>query len=233
MDGHKIQNAWAFTSKHGKAIEVHAATQFREIMPELITDKTPVCIQERLPCRIDDLWAHHYYAVDGDIVADFTGHKLHQVPADFGTGTICRAAPNKDIIRESKKFVRKIRFSGIGNIEYIRTDSGYKFVETNPRGYYWSSLATACGVNLYKIMYDHLNGGHIYPGNAHQSSRKLLWYDLDHFPDYLKFPHKRLSLFNFLVSPKMEAYANREDFRLSTRRYYSFGKQMLKDKFFT
>ncbi len=64
----------------------------------------PVCVQERVKCKIDALWAYHFYCKDGEIVASFTGRKLHQEPPDFGTGSICITESNPQIIEESRNF---------------------------------------------------------------------------------------------------------------------------------
>jgi len=229
FEDEKVTNAWTFTNKYGKAIELHDAAQFRAVLPDLLSDDTPVCAQERIHCKISDLWTHHFYSVGGEIKAQFCGHKVHQIPEDFGTGSITRAEPNLDIARESAKFLRATQFTGIGNIEYIRTDDGYKFVEINPRGYYWSSLATACGVNLYKIMYDHLGLG-IEPEWTQQTHDGLIWYDVDHLPSYLRSPNKEMSVSRFLLSRRMEAAANLREPRLAYRRYKTFWKNLMSVK---
>lgn len=222
FEDEKIHNAWAFTSKYGKAIEVHSPSELERIRCDLKDENSPVCIQERMNCQIDDLWAHHFYSRNGQLIADFTGRKLHQRPHDFGTGSICRAEMNPEIISETERFVRYIGYSGIGNIEYIQTPDGYKFVEINPRGYFWSSLATSCGVNLYRIQYDDMVGREVGKGDHSQKNNRLIWYQLNSIPDYLAYKDKRIGVFQLLFSPKMESTMNLRDWEVSWITFWRF-----------
>ncbi len=219
LDGEAVKNPWSFTRKYGKAIELHSPEEFRRIAPDLRTEATPVCAQQRIQCEIDDLWTHHFYSVEGEIQVEFTGYKLDQVPDDFGTGSICRSAPNEEISELSRRFLAETKFTGVGNIEYIRTDNGYLFVEINPRSNYWSSLATGCGINLYYAMYLHMTGEDLDPLKGRNQKNGRVWYDIGHIGHYLASKNKRISPLSFLFSRKMEAIANLGDYKIALRRY--------------
>ncbi len=107
-------------------------------------------------------------------------------------------------------------------MEYIYTPDSYKFVEINPRGFFWSSLATPCGINLYRIMYDDMVHGTVNPASCIQNDRRLIWYDLEALPDYFCYPSKCIGVFRFLTTNKMEAILSVRDIRVATARIMWF-----------
>jgi len=211
-EGEEIVQVSAFLQRYGKAVEAGSARELVMTLPGIVMEGFAVCVQERINCRIADLWTHNFYCDDGgEILAGFNGRKLHQQPADFGICTVGMAAQNPGVVEESKKFLQHVGYRGLGSMEYIKTGDGYKFVEINPRGEFWNGLAATCNVNLYKLAYDHLCGRPISPDDYRQSAVPKIWYDLSKFHKFVRYRERDITMSRFILVPKMEAIANFKD----------------------
>ena len=113
-------------------------------------------IQELIPGGEDQL---HSVATLFDenmkLIAVFTGQKLHQYPPNFGSGSLVRSTRDDAIARAGVSFLRNLGFKGLGMAEYKvdPRDGKPKFLEINPRTWYWHSLSQACGVDLPYLYY--------------------------------------------------------------------------------
>lgn len=222
-----IEQVLSFPDKYGKAIKIKSSDELLKLLPQVSDEGFSVCVQQQINCKIDNLFSHKFYCgANGEILASFTGRKLHQEPPDFGTGVIAKAEINPDIVEESKKFLKKIAYRGIGSIEYIKTTEDYKFIEINPRAYFWQSLSTASGVNLYQLMYEHLTGESVDLEKYVQRSNQILWYDAGRLRSFIGFRNKTISLTKFLLSPKMEAVINLNDPKVSIIRIIKIAKRV-------
>jgi D-aspartate ligase len=223
-DSGKISKFEEFPKTFGtKALRAENFEDLEDAYKKTLEMKIDVCIQEEIPGDADRLYCLHLYADRrSEMKGIFTGRKLRQQPADFGTGTFTEgiAAP-REIVEYGRRFVESIGFFGIGNIEFKLDprDGVFKFLEINPRGYYWFHLGTACGVNFPYIAYLDLTGKEA--GLHRQGNCRKKWIDLqtDFMEYYLVYRKDRnspfyISFWKWLFSlkgVKVEAVLNLRD----------------------
>lgn len=169
---------------------------------------------------------HNIYAVDGNILVDFTAEKVRTAPTEF---SIPRVVVSKDLseIREySQKLIKAINFSGYACIEYKKDDrdNQYKFMEINGRFNRSSLLSVKCGINFPMIMYRHMVYG-IQP-KQEDFKKDVYWIDLtqDIFKT-IKFKSeegfKIKELIRPYLKPKVFAILNYRDLRPFIKRLTS------------
>jgi predicted ATP-grasp superfamily ATP-dependent carboligase len=131
--------------------------QFRQVR----ADDFRVVVQEEIPGADDTLYTVGIYADrKSELLGTFTGRKLHQFPPDFGLCTYGESLDEPLLVDLGARLVKAFGFHGIAQVEFKldARDGLYKLMEINPRGWQWSYLATACGVNLPYLAYCDLNG---------------------------------------------------------------------------
>ena len=127
----------------------------KDIMPLLGSCDFLVSTQIMGPDK--QLYSYGSLAVEGNVIAEYTGRKLTQ---QFGVAGI---AESIDLIEEiqhySKKLLKRSKFSGISQIEFKRDvhDGKYYLMEINPRIWLWAQTATESGVNLPLAYYYYLS----------------------------------------------------------------------------
>jgi hypothetical protein len=105
-----------------------------------------------------------FYATErGEIISIFTGRKLRSHPAGVGSTAICIAAPEEAEYLESvtRQFVKKVKFLGIGSIEFKRDSRDGRYLVVEPtvgRTDWQEEIATLCGENIPFIAYQHACG---------------------------------------------------------------------------
>ena len=108
-------------------------------------------ISEVIPGGDDCLWTlGSYRDADGTPLASFTGRKLLQWPAGFGTARAAEAWWDPGFAARGHALLDEIGFHGISQVEVKRDprDGRDYLIEVNPRSWLWISLATEVGVNL-------------------------------------------------------------------------------------
>jgi predicted ATP-grasp superfamily ATP-dependent carboligase len=148
----------------GKALRANNADELHRLWHQTQSDDFQVIVQEEIPGAEDTLYSVGLYADrESQVRAVFASRKLHQLPPDFGHGTYVESVnigagspcpsprpvePN--IVDLARDLVTQVRYHGIAHIEFKldARDGLYKLMEINPRGWQFSYLATACGVNL-------------------------------------------------------------------------------------
>jgi D-aspartate ligase len=146
---------------HRKAIGI---TSMKDLIAEydnIAGSESRALIQEMIPGNDDCLWiAACYLNRRSKFVAGFAAQKLLQVPAGFGTGCIVQTAHRPDLLDTAARFLEKIGFSGIAEVEFKRdaTTGEYQLIEINARPWDQHRLGKACGVDLIHIAYCDLAG---------------------------------------------------------------------------
>jgi predicted ATP-grasp superfamily ATP-dependent carboligase len=142
----------AFQHTYGvKALRANNADELLALFHRVRTDDFRVIVQEEIPGADDTLYTVGLYADrQSELRGTFTGRKLHQFPPDFGLCTFGESLHEPLLLDMGARLAKALGFHGIAQIEFkldVR-DGLYKLMEINPRGWQWSYLATACGVNL-------------------------------------------------------------------------------------
>lgn len=147
-------------------------------------------IQELIPGGEDQLYGvATLFDEDMNLLGLFTGQKLHQYPPHFGSGSLVRSMRDDAFAEAGVAFMRDMRFKGFGKLEYKLDprDGQLKFLEINPRTWYWHSLSQACGVDLPYLYYLSLTGQNPQPVTEQKTGIKWLYL----VRDFLSFQEKR------------------------------------------
>ena len=80
----------------------------------------------------------------------FTGRKLRQYPAGFGSASLVTSQPCEETLRLTLDFLRRIGFRGICGAEYKRDprDGQLKIIEINPRPTLWFQATHDAGCRI-------------------------------------------------------------------------------------
>lgn len=108
-------------------------------------------VQEIIPGRESEITLFGgYIARDGTPMEVFTGRKLRQYPAGFGSASLVVSANCKETRDLTLKFLRDINFHGIFGAEYKRDprDGRLKMIEINPRPTLWFQAANDAGCRI-------------------------------------------------------------------------------------
>jgi predicted ATP-grasp superfamily ATP-dependent carboligase len=147
-------------------------------------------IQELIPGGEDQLYGvATLFDDDMNLIAVFTGQKLHQFPPYFGSGSLVRSMRDEVYAEAGIAFMREVGFKGFAKLEYKldKRDGQLKFLELNPRTWYWHSLAQACGVDLPYLYYLSVTGQK--PQPVLEQKTGINWLYL--VRDYLAFREKQ------------------------------------------
>ena len=147
-------------------------------------------IQELIPGDEDQLYGvATLFDADMNLLAVFTGQKLHQYPPYFGSGSLVRSMRDDAIAKAGVSFLRDLGFKGFGKLEFKLDprDGKLKFLEINPRTWYWHSLSQACGVDLPYLYYLSVTGQNPQPVTEQKTGVNWLYL----VRDFLAFRDKR------------------------------------------
>ena len=172
-----------------KAIVVEREDQLKETYLRY-REFGELMIQELIPGEETQLYSvATLFDEDMNLLAVFTGQKLHQYPPYFGSGSLARSVKNEEITSAGVSFLKDLGFRGLGMLEYkLDTRDGKpKFLEINPRTWYWHSLSQACGVDLPYMYYLSVTGQSPQPVTEHKAGIKWLYL----VRDFLAFREKQ------------------------------------------
>lgn len=116
--------------------------------------------QEIIPSVTNDnVYSFTAFSINGNIQTFWMGQKLREHPEQFGTATLCKSIFNKQLIVLARPLIKKLNYSGICEIEFIKDprDNTFKLIEINARTWLWVDLAIKCGINYPIYIYNHLN----------------------------------------------------------------------------
>src|SRR5581483_7444294 len=118
-------------------------------------------VQELIAGGGDAQLSYAALVADGVPVAALTARRARQYPADFGrASTYVETAHAPDIVEPSERFLRRIRFTGLVELEYKRDarDGVPKLLDVNPRVWGWHTLGAAAGVDFPWLLWLQLAG---------------------------------------------------------------------------
>ena len=126
----------------GNAVEVASACA------ELLTVGARPTVQEFIPGGDDSLITVGVAALEGRILALFTGRKLRQFPPAVGQASYAVSCEAPEAAAGAARMLADIGFTGLAQVEYKRSGGVDHLLEINPRSWSWIGLAPASGVNL-------------------------------------------------------------------------------------
>ncbi|HQG76599.1 MAG TPA: hypothetical protein PLS58_03860 [Bacteroidales bacterium] len=155
----KGRSGLSFYKKLGKkAFLVHDRIQMDNCLSDinLKNEFENSFIQELIPSDgTNNTVSFTAFCEHGDIKTYWMGIKLREHPIQFGTATFAESVFENDCHVNSVKLLKKLDYTGVCEIEYIRDprDGLYKLIEMNARTWLWVSLARECGVDYAKYIY--------------------------------------------------------------------------------
>lgn len=98
-------------------------------------------------------------AWEGEVIAEVHSVGLRTWPAGCGPVTYAETiAPDGGLAERARALMRRLRWSGVFNLQFVDSDDGLFLTEVNPRLYTSLGLAVAAGVNLPAVWVDALLG---------------------------------------------------------------------------
>lgn len=132
-------------------------------------------VQEFIDGGAERLVTYAAYSRDGgEVVASFTGRKVHQFPADFGTCRLGECINHPELEKLGRRLLQILGYRGISLTEFKMDDKGtLKAIELNPRPGDWPErLAQISGSNLVFAAYRDTLGLPVEPTIATGYGRK-------------------------------------------------------------
>ncbi len=120
-----------------------------------------VVVQELIPGPDTNLCVFGgYFNRESRMVAGLYARKILQWPPGFGTGFLLQSTEPSIAGEYASRFMRSSCYHGVAELEFKLDprDGEFKFIEVNTRHWDWHALATRCGINLTKILYDDVGG---------------------------------------------------------------------------
>lgn len=134
------------------------------------------CIQEYIEGPESNLVIFGSYCDEhSDVLAHFTGRKLLQYPAGAGTGVAVEATPIPEIVEQSSRLLKSLKYFGVSEIEYKLDErrKRYALIEINSRHWDQHGLGSAVGVNLSETMYADVCGARV--ASRQQLPQSKIW----------------------------------------------------------
>lgn len=115
-----------------------------------------VIISEVIPGDDSELFYFVFYmSSDHQLLGRFSGRKCRVIPIHFGSASFVESVSVQELDELSISFLRKLRYTGLGGIEFKRDprDGKFKLIEFNARYGLWDALGARCGVDTAYIAY--------------------------------------------------------------------------------
>ncbi len=169
-----------------------------------IVGKDQILLQEEIGNVSKNLYSFCPFFKNGRVLGSVTAQRLRQHPMDFGqASTYAVSIELKEIAELSIRFLSKINYYGLCEVEFIRDQRSGKFLflEVNPRIWGWHTLAIKCGVNLPFMVYKDLMGEEII-SNGYKKEVKWIRLLTDIPISVLEITKGRMRVFEYIASMK-------------------------------
>ncbi|MFQ5561285.1 MAG: hypothetical protein ACE5FU_11980, partial [Nitrospinota bacterium] len=100
-------------------------------------------------------YACFYVDKKGEVPGFFLGRKLRLFPIRFGSASFVEAVEHQELREKISVFLSKIKYNGLGGIEFKRDqrDGSFQLIEFNVRYGLWDVMGARCGVDLALMAY--------------------------------------------------------------------------------
>jgi predicted ATP-grasp superfamily ATP-dependent carboligase len=119
-------------------------------------------LQEFIPDHCAEDWIFHGYAnPETGYQVSFTGRKLRSYPPFAGSTTLGVAERNDELIQQTERFLKAVRYAGIMDLDYRldKRDGRYKLLDFNPRiGANFRMFADRDGLDVIRAQHLDLTG---------------------------------------------------------------------------
>ena len=117
-----------------------------------------VMVQEFVPGPDHNGVNYNAYVWNGEVLADYTAHKLRSWPEQVGSPRLVLSRNLPEVVQAGRRLVLGVGVQGFVNVEF-KLDAGdgvFKLMEINARHNMSSALSVRCGVNFPLMQYRHL-----------------------------------------------------------------------------
>jgi predicted ATP-grasp superfamily ATP-dependent carboligase len=167
---------WAMKEGLTKAVFCRDISELLDCGRKLSENLPELIIQEVIEGEEDNIYVvAAYFDRNSTPHGIFVGQKIRQYPVGFGTTTLIRTADNSVLAERSVKFLQKVGYQGLVDVEYKydRSTGSFYIIEINPRLGRWYGIVEAAGHDT--VYYSYLDLTH-QPIPKHASdSRQVKW----------------------------------------------------------
>lgn len=150
-----------FGSKGRKFFLVERPEELAERLETALDAGIDVIVVEKIPGPDDALGSYYtYVTADGRRLFRYTKKIVRRFPKNEGLACCHRSEWDAEIAEVGERFFERIGFRGFGNVEFKRDprDGVLKLIECNARFTAAQELLVRCGMDVARIVYNHLTG---------------------------------------------------------------------------
>ena len=140
-----------------KVFVVHDPAELLARVAQAAAAGLTLVAQEWVDTRPGGFWSvASYLSPDGTVRGVFTGRKLEQWPADFGTSCLADARWDPALAEAGTAVLRELGYWGISEIEFVQdaATGRHLLLDVNTRPWKWVGLPVAAGVDLPLLAYE-------------------------------------------------------------------------------
>ena len=153
--------------RYQKALHITSRGELESLLPKIETSTERFLIQAPVEGGEENILSYHAYVrPSGEIVAEFTGHKIRTAPKLYGRSTYVEITDDREVRDLGRAAVAKLGFSGVLKIDFKRDsrDNRLYMLEINPRFNLWHHPATVAGVGIPEaVFWDCVEPGTVEP----------------------------------------------------------------------
>lgn len=147
--------------KGGKVLLARTREEFMALVQVVPKDVGGWLVQEIIPGRESEITLCGGYVDRGGVFRQvFTGRKLRQYPAGFGSASMVSSRPCEETAALSTAFLSLLGYRGIFGAEFKRDprDGQLKIIEINPRPTLWFQITHDAGCRIVEACWRDLTG---------------------------------------------------------------------------
>jgi len=186
-----------------KGFIVNDRFELRETIESVFDNDLEVAVQSIIPGPVTNLYeVCCYLNKKSEPLCVFIKRKIRQYPNDAGVGSMVESIRLDSLASEAVKVFQRIRYHGIGEIEYKLDprDSHFKMIEMNARITLQNSLADYCGINFPLVQYQDLIGINPKYKSHYKEKKRWLWIEMDYESFKALKKEKKISWLRWLKS---------------------------------
>ncbi len=207
-----------FRSVFGKKLfHVFDAAQLLQLGAKALRKNLRIMVTEWIPGP-DHLLGSYYTYLDsqGQPLFHYTKKVVRRFPSNQGLACCHLTEWDEEIAELGLRFFQAIGLRGLGNVEFKRDlrDGKLKIIECNPRFTAAQELLTRSGMDIARIIYDHMVGRPLQRPESYRQ-RMLYWYPVRDLRAFWELRRRgEISLIGWLQSlrgPRVYPYFNWND----------------------
>jgi predicted ATP-grasp superfamily ATP-dependent carboligase len=161
------ENWYEFIGGYQKALHIETRGELEDLLQKIEASNARFLIQASVEGGEENVLSYHAYVrPSGEVVAEFTGHKIRTAPRLYGRSTYVEITDDWEVRDLGRAAVATLGFSGVLKIDFKRDrrDNRLYMLEINPRFNLWHHPATVAGVGIPEaVFWDCVEPGTVEP----------------------------------------------------------------------